>query len=127
MTTGPLLRKLLVWPKTWGVLWYNIFKNVFSSIESSNFNLFKPKFWIQYIVLSFNLNISYACILQMNTLLLHFKIHKYYVQLHTGLKISILLRIPAIHDVRPDMTHIKSNTRLRIIPMACNVIHGFEA
>ncbi len=36
------------------------------------------------------------------------------------------LRIPAIHDVRPDMTHFKSNARLHILPMACNVIHVFE-
>ncbi len=37
--------------------------------------------------------------------------------------IQVFLRIPAIHDVRPDMTHITSNARLLIISMACNVIH----
>ena len=37
------------------------------------------------------------------------------------------LRIPAIHEVRPDMTHIKSNARLLIISMACNITHGFKA
>ncbi len=33
-----------------------------------------------------------------------------------------LLRIPAIHDVRPDMTHFKCNARLLIKSVACNLI-----
>ena len=36
------------------------------------------------------------------------------------------LRIRAIHDVRPDMTHIKSNAMLLIISMACNVIQSID-
>ena len=35
---------------------------------------------------------------------------------------SKTLRIPAIHDVRPDMTHFKSKARPLIMSMACNVI-----
>ncbi len=37
------------------------------------------------------------------------------------------LRIPAIHDVRPDMTHFNSNARLLIMSISCNIIHVFEA
>ncbi len=40
----------------------------------------------------------------------------------TFIYMATALRIPAIHNVRTDMTHFKSNARLLIMSMACNVI-----